>query len=234
MSETQDYVLNYVLENRFYIEMESQLMAYFSECSGLSFKAKVTRFYEGGVNDQERILVEPPKFKPVKLKRGVTNSPLFWEWINQVWDPQSSVKRRNINILMFNQAGETMQSWALVGAIPIGWKSPKFKAKSKNVAVEELEIQYEGVKVIVGGGGGGMSQPQGRDALGYFGNSGLEPANDPRPETVNADSQAGTVPVRQEEAIPTREQVVSARQDPNTLSTSPNFLGRPSLPRLGR
>lgn len=226
MSEPQDYVLNYVLENRFYIEMESQLTAYFSECAGLSFKAKVTRFYEGGVNDQERILVEPPKFKPVKLKRGVTNSPLFWEWINQVWDPQSSVKRRNINILMFNQAGETMQSWALVGAIPIGWKSPKFKAKSKNVAVEELEIQYEGVKVIVGGGGGGMSQPQGRDALGYFGNSGIEAANaGPQPETV---------PVRQEEATPTSDQVASVRQAPTTLSTSPNFLGRPSLPKLGR
>ncbi len=174
---TQDYVLNYVLENRFYVEMEGQLTACFSECSGLKFKAKVKRFYEGGVNDQERILVEPPKFKPVKLKRGVTDSPMFWEWINQVWDPQATAKRRNINILLFNQAGETVQSWTLIGAIPVGWKSPKFKAKSKKVGLEELRVQCEGIKVTTGGGGGGMTLPQGRDALGYFGSSGVEQAN---------------------------------------------------------
>jgi len=97
-------------------------------------------------------------------------------WINQVWDPQSTVKRRNINILMFNAAGETMQSWTLIGEIPIGWKSPQFKTKSKKVGIEELEVQCEGVKVILGGGGG-MTQPKGRDSLGYFGSSGIEQAN---------------------------------------------------------
>ncbi|NJL03108.1 MAG: phage tail protein [Spirulinaceae cyanobacterium RM2_2_10] len=173
---SNDYVLNYVLENRFYVEMESTLIAYFSECSGLSFKSKVERFYEGGVNDQERILVSPPKFKPVKLKRGVTNSPMFWEWINQVWDSQATTKRRNINIVMFNQAGETMQSWSLIGAIPIGWQSPKFKAKSKKVGIEELQVQYEGVKVVIGSGGG-MTAPKERDSLGYFGSSGIETPN---------------------------------------------------------
>jgi phage tail-like protein len=169
--DIDSYALNYVTANRFYVEMDSELAACFSDCTGLGFDSKPNKFLEGGVLDQERLLIEPPKFTPLKLKRGITTSTVFWDWINQVWSAQAKRKRRNINILLFNQAGETSQCWTLIGAFPIGWKAPSLQAKSKTVAIEEITIAYEGFKVVMGTGGGGATRLEGRDSLGYFGSS---------------------------------------------------------------
>ncbi|WP_026079664.1 phage tail protein [Spirulina subsalsa] len=149
-------VENYVQENRFYVVMESQITAYFSECSGLSMDAKPKNFLEGGVNDRERSLISPAKFKPIKLKRGVTDNLLFLQWLAQTQRSQTLVKpapnssqgmRRNVNILIFNQAGEIMQNWTLIAAFPIGWKAPSFKAKGKGVALEEITLSYETLEI---------------------------------------------------------------------------------------
>jgi phage tail-like protein len=51
------YGNNYVTANRFYVEMESSISASFSECSGLGVKIKREAIFEGGVNDQQRILI---------------------------------------------------------------------------------------------------------------------------------------------------------------------------------
>ncbi len=40
-------VLNYVTTNRFYVEMESQLAAAFSECSGLDVQIEKDIYQEG-------------------------------------------------------------------------------------------------------------------------------------------------------------------------------------------
>jgi phage tail-like protein len=56
-------------------------------------------------------------------------------------------KRRNVSILLFNQAGKVMQNWTLVGAIPVGWKVDSLQASSDSVALEELTLAYEGMKI---------------------------------------------------------------------------------------
>ena len=172
MAFSLDMLQNYVTSQRFYvyIEEDSEPSACFSECSGLSFKFKVKRFFEGGVNDRERVLVGQPKFKQIKLKRGVTDSMVFWDWITQVWnpDPDTPGIRRNINIVVFNPAGEGMQCWTVIGAFPISWKAPAMKAKAKNLAMEELKLAFEGLDVstsIVTG----ATLLSGRDEVGEFG-----------------------------------------------------------------
>jgi phage tail-like protein len=59
----------------------------------------------------------------ITLKRGITDDMIFWDWINKTLGA-GKPERRNINILVFNQAGETMQAWSLLGAVPVGWKNP--------------------------------------------------------------------------------------------------------------
>lgn len=146
--------LNYVTANRFYVEMESEIKASFSECQGLSIKVKRESYLEGGVNDQQRVLVGPVEFTDVTLKRGVTNDLTFLEWISRLMpqlidgkSPPTKQTRRNVNILVFNQAGETMQCWTLIGAVPVGWKAPSLQANSNTAAIEELTLAFEGLKV---------------------------------------------------------------------------------------
>jgi phage tail-like protein len=161
-------VLNYVTTNRFYVEMESQVTAAFSECSGLDVQVEKEVYQEGGVNNQQRIFLKHAKFGDITLKRGMTDDPAFWNWIYQSLTAGES-RRRNINILVFNQAGETMQVWQLIGAVPVGWKTPGLKADSSTVALEELVLSYEGLKVKhKERSGGAKDQKLQRDAHGYF------------------------------------------------------------------
>ena len=158
---------NYVTTNRFYVEMDSELKASFTECSGLDVQIDKEVFSEGGVNEQQRILLKQVKFGDITLKRGMTDDLLFWQWINKVLE-DGRAERRNMSILVFNQAGETMQSWTLYGAVPVAWKTPNLQADGSAVAIEELTLAYEGLKVAAQGGGGvttGISRDQ---KTGYF------------------------------------------------------------------
>ncbi len=161
-------VLNYVTTNRFYVEIESQVTAAFSECSGLDVQVEKEVYQEGGVNNQQRIFLKQTKFGDITLKRGITDDPVFWNWIEQSLTAGES-RRRNINILVFNQAGDTIQVWMLIGAVPVGWKTPALKADGNNVALEELVLAYEGLKVIRNQkSGGAKDRDIKRDPKGYF------------------------------------------------------------------
>jgi phage tail-like protein len=153
-NSTESFGLNYVTGNRFYVGLEtSTVSASFTECQGLGMTVNYESFHEGGVNDQKRILLGQPDFSEVTLKRGMTDDLVFWNWASQVMktDSQKTIERRNVNIVVFNQAGETMQCWTLIGAVPVGWKAPALAADSTSVAIEELTLIYEGIKVAKSG-----------------------------------------------------------------------------------
>ncbi|MBX2865163.1 MAG: phage tail protein [Leptolyngbyaceae cyanobacterium MAG.088] len=163
MTET----FNYVTANRFYVEIDSQISASFSECSGIGVTLKTQSIVEGGVNGQQRFFIDNPEFSNVILKRGITDSVDFWAWIKAVLT-NTSKQRRNVSILLFNQAGETMQAWTLVGAIPVGWKADALQANAESVALEELTLAYEGLKIEKGGGSDPTKGEPRDHKTGYF------------------------------------------------------------------
>jgi len=158
---------NLLTTNRFYVEIDNSLTASFSECSGLDVQIDKDTYFEGGVNEQQRIFLKQTKFKDITLKRGLSDDFIFWNWINKGIE-QGKAERRNINILMFNQAGETIQCSTLLGAVPVGWKTPNLQADSKSVAIEELTLAFEGLKVELKGKGGSVDTALSRSKTGYF------------------------------------------------------------------
>lgn len=159
---------NYITVNRFYVEIESEVRASFTECAGLGVNLKKETYLEGGVNDQQRIILGHAEFTDVTLKRGMTDDLAFWGWISYTLTGKPN-RRRNVNILLFNQAGETMMCWTLIGATPISWKAPGFQADGNSVAIEELTLAYEGLQVrIKEEGSGGATVGLSRDVLGLF------------------------------------------------------------------
>ncbi|ELS30876.1 MULTISPECIES: phage tail protein [Pseudanabaena] len=141
---------SYVTTNHFYVEMspDSTIVACFTECTGLSAKVNYETYLEGGNNDQQKILLGHTTFSEVTLKRGVTEDLSFWNWFTA-----TTSRRRNIRILLFNQAGETRQCWTLIGAIPVNWQAPSLQADGNAVAIEELSLAIEGLTVATTGGG---------------------------------------------------------------------------------
>lgn len=152
--QSQYNQLSFVTTNRFYVEIGAEIAASFTECGGLGIQIKKNVFHEGGVNDRQRIYLGQTDFTDVTLKRGLTDHPGFWNWLNTVFDEKKSTERKNVNILLFDRAGKTMMSWTLIGAIPVGWKTPALQADGNAVAIEELTIAYEGLKIGKEGGGG--------------------------------------------------------------------------------
>ncbi|MGD1951087.1 MAG: phage tail protein [Leptolyngbyaceae cyanobacterium] len=164
---------DYVTSNRFYVEIESKITACFTECGGLGVQIKKETVAEGGLNDQQRILLGAPEFSDVTLKRGISGNQVFWDWLSALFHPRTSGTgltqyRRNINILVFNQAGQTQQCWTLIGAVPVGWQAPSLQADGSSVAIEELTLAYEGLNVTFGSGGGGATMLTDRSDTGYF------------------------------------------------------------------
>ena len=159
--------LNFLTTNRFYVEMDSSLKASFSECSGLNVQIDKDTYLEGGVNEQQRVFLKQTKFNDITLKRGMSDDITFWTWINQVLE-KGRAERRNINILTFNQAGETIQCWTLLGVVPVGWKTPTLQASSSSIVIEELTLAFEGLKVATNTKGGSVSAPLARTKSGYF------------------------------------------------------------------
>lgn len=174
---------NYVLSHRFYVEMDGIIRAAFNECSGFGLDVKKEVYLEGGVNDQQRVMLGHAEFQDTVLKRGMTNDPSFWLWMKEVLVGRSLTAqggtamlartRRNINILMMNQAGVIMQVCTLVGAIPVGWKAPAFQADSAAVAIEEMTLAYESIHLQFqtetdGLAAGGATSLLMRDDLGFF------------------------------------------------------------------
>lgn len=168
MKNGTDHALKYVTNNHFYIEIDGTIAASFSECSGLSVQIKKEVYFEGGVNEQQRVRLGHAEFADVTLKRGLTDDAGFWQWVSQIFTEGKS--RQNVNLLVFNQAGEIMQSWTLIGAIPVGWKIPALQANGNAVVIEELILAYEGLRVGKDSGGG-LSQGGSRDRKGYFASS---------------------------------------------------------------
>lgn len=178
--QTQQLGTNYITTNRFYVEMGGSVGASFSECSGLDVQVDKETYFEGGLNDQQRIFLKQTKFSDVTLKRGMTDDIDFWKWLEMVFQlnqgsggtsQSSGTLRRNVTILVFNQAGETMQAWTLIGAVPIGWKTPSFQASGNSVAIEELTLTFEGLKVEKPGGNSGSVESGDRDNQGFFSDS---------------------------------------------------------------
>ena len=165
--------INYVTTNRFYVEIESKITASFTECSGLGVQIQKETVVEGGLSNQRRILLGAAEFSDVTLKRGLSGDKVFWDWLNALLLPRregTQIKdhRRNVNILTFNQAGQTQQCWTLIGAVPVGWQTPSLQAEGNAVAIEELTLAYEGVNVTFGAGGGGATLLKDRSDTGYF------------------------------------------------------------------
>ena len=164
--ESNSKVKNYVITNRFYVEIGGSAVASFSECSGVDVEVQKEVHHEGGVNEQQRISLGQTCFSDITLKRGVTDDSAFSEWLGELFE--GTTQRRNVNIITFNQAGDLMKSWTLIGAVPVGLKLPSLEADGNAVAVEELTLAFEGLKVGKQSSGGDAVS---RDGSGYFAES---------------------------------------------------------------
>jgi len=133
-----------VLAFCFAVEISGLLVAGFSEVSGLQAETEVQEYREGGVNGYVHKRAGPVKYASnLTLKKGITDSTELWCWYRDVMN--GTIKRKPVDVVLMNSAGEEWRRWKLQNAYPVKWTGPDMKAAASEVAVEILELAHEGL-----------------------------------------------------------------------------------------
>lgn len=129
---------------KFWVEMNSIIVAQFQECSGLRMERDYEKLEEGGVNDHIVYLPGRNHYANITLKNGMGLSNELWDWYQEgLFD--GKVKRVNFTILLHNVSGETAKRWNVIAGFPVKWEGPQFNSDSNQIAIETIEIAHHGL-----------------------------------------------------------------------------------------
>lgn len=127
----------------FYVEWDGIIHAGFRECDGLDSKQTATEYREGTDPLTKRKLPGLVSYSNITLKRGITDNQELWTWRESVM--KGTIVRRNISIVLMDDAGAEKLRWNLTNCWPTSWSGPTFNATSDDVAIEQLELAHEGL-----------------------------------------------------------------------------------------
>jgi len=133
----------------FRVEIDGITRAGFKNCSGLGVSTNVSTYREGTDKSLEmRKIPGMPTSANITLTRGFTDDRELWDWNTLVLEAADPAKyRRNISIVLLDDAGNDKIRWNLINCWPVNWTGPTLDATTDDFAIETLEIAHEGVKV---------------------------------------------------------------------------------------
>lgn len=123
----------------------------FSECSGLEMSMTPEEYKQGGQNGTVLKFPSRVTWANVRLKRGVAFTNDLWDWHYSFVEGRG--KRRDGLITLQNDQHEAVRIWKFVRGLPIKWTGPTLNATQNQVAIEEIEIAHEGLKLLSAVGG---------------------------------------------------------------------------------
>ena len=126
--------------------------AAFSECDGLEMTMDVKTIREGGNNGVQIRLTGPVSYASLTLKRGMTDTFDLWRWVELM---QTNPETRANAEVVIHSPDKTKPSrvvlarFSLTRCIPVKLKAPVLNAKDGGVAIEELQLAYESLKLEI-------------------------------------------------------------------------------------
>jgi len=125
--------------------------AAFAECDGLEMTMDVKSIREGGNNGLMHRLTGPLSFGQVTLKRGMTASFDLWDWIDAVLDNPGLRADAEVVLLAPDRTTENAR-FVLSRCVPVKLKAPPMNGRDGMVAIEELQLAYESLRLKKPGG----------------------------------------------------------------------------------
>lgn len=133
----------------FLVEIDGIRRAGFMTCSGLEEETEVREYREGGDNSTVRKLAGLNSYAPIVLEMGSTADMELWDWRQGVKREGAQGHRKSIQIIQQNERREEVKRWIVRDAWPSKFTAPEFDATSSENAVETVELQHEGLELIV-------------------------------------------------------------------------------------
>ena len=131
---------------RFRIEGIDQ--AGFSEVSFADTTTDPVEYREGDELPIFRKLSGLTKYGNITLKWGITDSMVLYNWRQQVIDTGAEGARKDVSIILIDEAGADKARWDITRAWPSKYDPPDFSGKGNEAAIETLELVHEGFKRV--------------------------------------------------------------------------------------
>ena len=128
---------------KFWIEIESDLVAGFTEASGIQAEAEIFEWLEGGENTSVLKFPGRAKYGNITLKHGFTMSEKLWNSFKKTL--QGEPERKTLTVIMFDTKGNRKRDWTFNRAFPVMWTGPALKANGNEIAIETVEFAHEGL-----------------------------------------------------------------------------------------
>ncbi len=130
----------------------------FQECGGLEIEMDVQEYQEGGRNNGVIRRVGRGKYAPLVLKRGMFHGTTdtaqangdLWSWMQDILDGVRPVPRYDGLVYVMSADGNVRATWSFDRGLPSKIKGPELNGKSGEIAIEELTIQHEGLRLLPG------------------------------------------------------------------------------------
>jgi len=134
------------LNFNFRVEIDSVTIAGFAEAELPEGRIEAVAYREGtDPSSAARLLPGRVEWGPVVLRRGFTGDPALFQWWSEVL--RGSVARRNVSIVLLNEARDEVARWLVRRAWPQKWIGPNLRGLGNEVAIETLELAHEGVEL---------------------------------------------------------------------------------------
>jgi len=126
----------------------------FQECSGLEVEMDIQDYMEGGRNDGIIRRAGRAKYSPLILKRGMffrggaKVNPELWQWIQGVVAGVRPIARYDGIVQVMDVGDNVAATWVFERGLPAKIRGPELNAKTGDIAIEELHIAHEGLRLM--------------------------------------------------------------------------------------
>jgi phage tail-like protein len=128
--------------------------AAFAECAGLEISTAPKTLREGGNNVGPVHLAGPVSYGTLALKRGMSENFELWAWFDDVHRDGGRHRRADCEVeVRTPDRTATAYSLRLTRCLPIKIKAPDLNAREGGIAIEELEVAYETMRLVPPTGG---------------------------------------------------------------------------------
>lgn len=126
----------------------------FQECSGLEVEMEVQEYQEGGRNDGVIRRAGRAKYSNLVLKRGMfyggpggVNRDL-WNWLQNVVAGERPIARYDGLVQVMGVGKDVVATWVFDRGLPSKVRGPELNGKTGEIAIEELHIAHEGLRLV--------------------------------------------------------------------------------------
>ena len=128
----------------------------FQECNGLEIEMDIQESQEGGRNNGTIRRVGRAKYQPLLLKRGMfhqltgdgqANTDL-WHWLQRIVNGERPVARYDGIVYVMSADKTVRATWMFDRGLPAKIRGPELNAKTGEIAIEELTIAHEGLRLL--------------------------------------------------------------------------------------